>query len=226
MKRIILLNFTPEGFEMSKKIAKVCLFFALFLTHTMGQAQDSLYKNSKQFRQTTSLLDSMAKANKAFLWDRPSTIRFDNDGIDSNKFYRGQPAPDFILNDTGGKMISLKDFRGKILYIDFWATWCSPCLKEMPMAKSLEDTFREKEVVFIYISIDENEDVWRKHIQEKQMSGTQLISPGGFNSEIAQLYKLKGIPTFVLIDKEGKVAKYDTNSPSSGAKEEITKLLN
>ena len=211
---------------MVKNIKKFILILTLFSIYRNGYAQDSTDLINKRINLNSSSLDTNRKFYKSFLWDKPRTIHFQNEEIDPNKLHTGQPAPDFTLKDIEGKEVSLKDFKGKTIYLDFWATWCSPCIAEIPDAKKLEEEFKTRDVVFLYISIDQNEETWRKIIGEKQMGGVQLISIEGFSSEIAQKYKLKAVPTYILINKTGIMVDCDAKRPSNGAKEDIEKLLN
>jgi thiol-disulfide isomerase/thioredoxin len=142
-----------------------------------------------------------------------------------SKLMPGKAAPEFTCSDVNGKMISLKDFRGKVVYLDIWASWCGPCLKEIPSAKKLEEDFRGKDVVFLCVSIDQNENAWKKIIKEKEIVGIHLISKGDFDSEIAKKYNVKGIPRYYIIGKDGNIVNNNAERPSSNVKPDIEKLL-
>lgn len=141
------------------------------------------------------------------------------------KLAPGNMAPEFSFPDLNGKMVSLKDFRGKIVYLDIWASWCGPCRKEIPDAKKLEEEMKGKEVAFLCVSVDANEEPWKKIVKEKEMAGIHLISKGNFDSEICKLYNVRGIPRYVIIDKEGKIVQSDANRPSTNVKEDLEALL-
>lgn len=143
----------------------------------------------------------------------------------SIKLMPGNPAPDFSYPGVDGKLVSLSDFRGKVVYLDFWASWCGPCRAEIPAAKKLEEEFRNKDVVFLAVSIDESEKAWKKLIKEQALPGIHLLSTGNFDAEAAKLYNVKGIPRYFIIDKDGKIVDSDAARPSSGAKESLEKLL-
>jgi thiol-disulfide isomerase/thioredoxin len=142
-----------------------------------------------------------------------------------SKLTPGKAAPEFTYPDMNGKMISLKDFRGKVVYLDIWASWCGPCLKEIPSAKKLEEEFRGKDVVFLCVSIDRNENAWKKVIEEKEITGVHLISKGDFDSDIAKSYNVKGIPRYIIIGKDGNIVNSNAERPGPGVKQEIEKLL-
>jgi thiol-disulfide isomerase/thioredoxin len=144
----------------------------------------------------------------------------------AEKLAPGNPAPEFTFSDLNGKKVSLKDFRGKIVYLDVWASWCGPCLKEVPYAKKLDEEMKGKDIVFLCVSIDDDEEAWKKRITEKEIAGLHLISKGGFESQIAKSYNIKSIPRYVIIDKEGKLVSSYAERPSGNVKADLDKLVN
>ncbi len=133
----------------------------------------------------------------------------------AEKLAAGEPAPDFKLTSLEGKEVSLSDFKGKVVYLDFWASWCGPCIGEVPASKELKAYFKDREdVVFLYVSIDDNPDAWKKMIEKQQIQGVHLLSQG-WNSTAAQAYNIRGIPRYVLIDREGRLVDANTSRPSA-----------
>ncbi len=142
---------------------------------------------------------------------------------------KGATAPSFKLPDTQGKLVSLADFKGKVVYLDLWASWCGPCLIEMPHLKKMRERFAGKDVAFVAISIDTDTSKWLKKIKDMNLDGIQLIDKvGSQNSKIATDYKVHGVPHYVLIDKKGKIASAFAPIPSSATEidKEINNLLN
>ncbi len=127
----------------------------------------------------------------------------------------GQPAPLFTLKDIEGKEVSLSDFKGKVVYLDIWASWCGPCIAEIPHAKKLKERMKGKDIVFLYVTIDENEKAWRDMVKNKEMEGVHLISEGGWASKINKLYGVNAVPTYFLIGKDGKIFNNRPPRPSS-----------
>jgi thiol-disulfide isomerase/thioredoxin len=129
----------------------------------------------------------------------------------------GQPAPDFTLTGIDGKEYSLKDFRGQLVYIDFWATWCGPCRREIPFLKKLKEDYAKKAITILGISLDDDKDAWVKMVNDEPLKGIQLHAEKAWNSDVAKNYQIYGIPTFVLIDAEGKIIEYPASRPSEPA---------
>ena len=132
----------------------------------------------------------------------------------------GQPAPDVEAMDPDGTVFHLSDLKGKVVYIDIWATWCGPCLGEMPHAKKIKDHYKDSnDIVFLYISVDENKEKWLKYLEEHpDFKGMQVNDSGNFNSNITKAFMVRGIPRYIIIDREGKIFSTDAQRPSSGEK--------
>lgn len=124
-----------------------------------------------------------------------------------NSLQKGNPSPAFNYESMEGKKVSLKDLKGKLIYIDVWATWCGPCKVQIPFLKELEVSFRDKEVAFVSISIDnpEDENKWREMVNDKELKGVQLIADKAWKSSFAKDYVIQGIPRFILIDQKGNI---------------------
>jgi thiol-disulfide isomerase/thioredoxin len=137
-------------------------------------------------------------------------------------------APAFTLSDINGKMVSLSDFKGKLIYLDFWASWCGPCLKEIPPSKKLQQQLKDfEEIVFINISFDHDTTRWREVVEAKKMTGIQLISPRGKESEVLKNYDVMTIPRFFIIDKNGMIIDSNAKSPGErGIGKELIEMLN
>ena len=129
----------------------------------------------------------------------------------------GFASVDFNYENFDGGMTSLEDLRGKLLYIDVWATWCGPCLKEMPSLKELIKEYAEKDIDFVSISIDSKNDYdkWRQMVKEKNIGGVHLYDSEGLNSNFMKAFSVGLIPRFMMIDAEGKIITATAPRPSS-----------
>ncbi|MGB1241717.1 MAG: TlpA family protein disulfide reductase [Chitinophagales bacterium] len=137
----------------------------------------------------------------------------------------GAVAPDFKVLNIDGEEVALSDFVGKVVYMDFWASWCGPCKAQIPHAKKLKQKFEGEDVVFLYLSIDKNEQKWRTLVETKGLTGVQLIA-GKEKNNISKAYRVSGVPKYILVDKEGKIADSMAKRPSQqGIADDIQKLL-
>jgi len=129
----------------------------------------------------------------------------------------GQPAFEFAGKDLQGNTIKLSDFKGKLVYVDVWATWCGPCKYEIPYLDTLETDYHGKDIVFISYSIDEDYAAWVKFVPENKLQGVQIIGEKAWESDLCKKYKIMGVPTFMLFDKEGKIVTVKMTRPSDKA---------
>ena len=124
----------------------------------------------------------------------------------------GQLAPEIKGLSPQGDTLLLSSLRGKIVYVDVWASWCGPCIQEIPSSKVLQSKFKDKGVAFLNVSVDSDTTSWKKAMEEYAVwGGTHLIN----DCSIYKIYNLRGIPRYILIDKFGKVVNNAAPPPSS-----------
>lgn len=130
---------------------------------------------------------------------------------------QGEKAIDFTYPDADGKMHSLSDYKGKVVLVDVWATWCGPCRGELPHLKKLEEEMEGTDVVFIGVSLDEekNREKWKKFLIDEGLPGVQLFANGW--SKITKDYKITGIPRFMVFGRDGNVVESNAPRPSNPA---------
>ena len=128
----------------------------------------------------------------------------------------GKPSPTFNYENQKGGKTSLESLKGKYVYIDVWATWCGPCIKEIPSLKIVEEQFQGKNIVFVSISIDNNNDreKWINLVNKKELSGIQLLADKEWDSKFIKEYNIQGIPRFILIDANGNIVNAQAPRPS------------
>ncbi|MFA7074500.1 MAG: TlpA disulfide reductase family protein [Endomicrobiaceae bacterium] len=134
-------------------------------------------------------------------------------------------APDFTLQDLNGQKVSLSDFKGKVVFIDFWASWCPPCRQSIPAVEKLYDEYKNNEnVVILGINLNEDKSSVSKFIEKQKMNYKVLLS----DKKVISNYKISGIPAFFLIDQKGDMYnKYVGYSPDSEKfwNDDIKKLI-
>ncbi len=123
---------------------------------------------------------------------------------EASKIKPGQPAPDFTLDDLQGQSVSLSDFKGQAVFLDFWASWCGPCIEAVPHLEELKQQTRDQKVVFLNISLDPA-DEWHQAVDEHGLTGVHVHAPGGRQSAVAQLYQVSGIPSYFLVGPDGRM---------------------
>ncbi|MDR1516732.1 MAG: TlpA family protein disulfide reductase [Dysgonamonadaceae bacterium] len=137
----------------------------------------------------------------------------------------GEMAPDFTFPDVNGKEYTLSAFKGKVVYVDIWATWCGWCIKEFPELRKIEEEYKNRnEIVFIGVSVDDAKDhgKWKTFLSNNEMVGIQLFAGEKAEESLSKPYKISGIPRFILVGKDGRLVSGDAPRPSS---EELRPLL-
>ena len=203
----------------------------------LGKSQTDFDATTKTFTDAfyaeldkkTTVLDSAFVAN-----EKATMEKFKQDMVAQHKqqleinakLGKGKPSPDFknYLNYNGGTS-SLADFKGSYVYIDVWATWCVPCVYEIPFLEKVEKQFEGKNIKFVSISVDQKKDEqkWRNMIKDKNMHGIQLLADNADQSQFMTDYYIFGIPRFILLDPNGNIVNYDAPRPSE---EKLIQLLN
>ena len=129
----------------------------------------------------------------------------------------GEPAINFTYPDKDGNEFSLTSFKGNLVYVDVWATWCGPCKEEIPSLQQLEADYHGKNITFMSISVDTDKEAWEKMVAEKELGGVQLWANGfsGVEGSITKDYHIFSIPRFMLFDAAGNVISTKAPRPSS-----------
>lgn len=123
----------------------------------------------------------------------------------STGILKGQLAPDFTLTDLNGDTVKLSDFKGKIVFVNFWATWCPPCQAEMPHMQNIFEKFKSKDVVILGVNMtltEENSEDVQTFVNEQQLTFPIVMDE---KSDVVQTYQVVAYPTTYLLDKEGVI---------------------
>ncbi|MGR4858030.1 redoxin domain-containing protein [Bacteroides pyogenes] len=117
----------------------------------------------------------------------------------------GKQAPDFMLETPEGERLLLSALRGKCVLIDFWASWCAPCLREAPNIKRVYEKYRDSGFEVLSVSLDERSDQWKQAIRKHGLDWLHVSSLKGWKCPVAKLYQVSAVPAMFLIDREGNI---------------------
>lgn len=182
---IVALNAIPEKKSAALGIAKLLLMVQRSMNPKEWAAEAEKFSQKYQNDENGKAIGSIV--------------------ADIQKFDVGKKAIDFQFTTIEGETKRLSDYKGKVVYLDFWASWCGPCRQQMPFAREIKTYFEGKDVVFLYVSIDDSDEKWKNGIASMQVEGVQTRS-GGWGGAIPKLYNISSIPAYFLIDKNGNFA--------------------
>lgn len=149
------------------------------------------FPGTKQAGQVDSVLASMEKQEAA------KKIQ--------STLVKGAVFPDFNVQDIDGKPLSVSQYKGKTVLIDFWATWCGPCMRELPNVQKVYQKYHDKGFEIIGISLDSNKDTLAGFLKQEKIPWQQYCDTKGWQSPLAEKYGIVSIPSTFLLDKDGKI---------------------
>lgn len=152
--------------------------------------------------------DAYFKLDEALFAKYPNSIyvKLFHDAVaQSRKLSMGSLAPEINLNTPEGKTVALSSLRGKVVLIDFWASWCGPCRAENPNVVNAYKKYKDKGFDIYGVSLDKDKNAWEAAIKKDGLTWTHVSDLKFWNSEVVKLYNFNGIPTNYLVDREGKI---------------------
>jgi thiol-disulfide isomerase/thioredoxin len=214
--------------EQEKSIWTDYLALSTISGFSFGMNSNAFFENLTEFNE---------KMNDLFYGEQNRKLYHDAIS-DYLKLAPGEPAPNFTLPNAEGNVVHLSDFKGKIVYLDFWGTWCYPCIQEIPDALKLQEKYKDKPVAFLYVAMEYDEENianWRQFIlgknerfgqflNNKPFPGIHLVAEKQFLNPDIKPYKLNFAPTYVLIDQNGNLVSARAER-ANDISEEIDKLL-
>ncbi len=121
--------------------------------------------------------------------------------VESGQFARsGEPTPLFSAKNLHGEMVNLADYRGKLVVLNFWATWCGPCRSEMPAIEAASERYRGQPVVFVGVNVQESAELAAKFVEEFKLTFSILLDPSG---TVSGVFRVRSLPSTFFIDQAG-----------------------
>ena len=183
--------------------------------------KNMVYEMNLSAKNIDEIYKGLMKHSIDSVFNNETTLKYET----LKKLVKGSPSPTFDYENINGGKTSLESLKGKFVYIDVWATWCGPCIGEIPALKEVEKEYHGKNIEFVSISIDDKKDheKWKKMVAEKELKGIQLFADNDWKSDFVKKYAIDGIPRFILIDTEGKIVNADAPRPSDAKLKELLK---
>jgi thiol-disulfide isomerase/thioredoxin len=196
-----------------------------------GQVKDlyhlSNFSQLVKFFSDSLAIDSLAKSFELTNYEelvRVSGTRSRNE-LESLNLHKGDTIPNFILTTTLDSLVSIRDFSHQYLYVNFWATWCGPCLQNIPELNKLIAQFENNSnIAFLNICVESEHATWLAAVGKHKLKGINLYADGNWNSKLWAYFNIAGIPHYAIIDKQNILAENATDKAPL-VKEKIDALL-
>lgn len=221
LKQDSTLNGTQEGYEAARFMA---MDIVLLNQEVKDQFLFDYIKSNLEYRGPVHVKTSYDK----FISENQSPklkVKLEEIKDKWNPIMPGKEVPDFSFVNTEGDEVKMSDLKGTLVYIDIWATWCGPCIAEHPHWDKMKEEYKDEEISFLTVSIDDDKEPWIKMVDDKKMAGLQWFAADAWKSEFAQHFMVNAIPRFLLLDKEGKIIDPSADRPSGKIREMVEKHL-
>lgn len=184
------------------------------------EIKSRLAYNSRMYFLDSKDLDSAFSLYNKLLIGETYIAEIANSYYTIKKLEKGNPSATFALPDVNGDTVKLSDLRGKHVYIDIWASWCAPCVMEIPHLKKLIETFKGEDIIFVSICVWDEKDNWIKALETHNLEGIQLFAERR-DEPFIKAYLISGVPRFILIDENGNILDPKAPPPSSPRTKEL-----
>ncbi len=180
----------------------------------------------QQFSEPTKK-DSLARRYEVSNYQDLIHLKAEREQVDSttHTLAKGDQVPNIYLTDINDSLVSIRDFKESVVFINIWATWCGPCLANMPAHnKMISQYATSKNITFINICVGSEKDKWKATLAKYQVQGINLFAEGAWYNKLKAYFTIQGIPHYVLLDK-GNILHENKANKAPAIKAEIDKLL-
>ncbi len=219
----IFLQFCQDNIDSLKNnLNSNALSFFIAHRATVLLDEKSLFRmSSEEFKSRTDQANLFIEKNASLISDS-ILYKFIINKRDSvyrayalrNSLNNGDIAPNFFLESLYGKTISLEEYKGKLVLLNFWGTYCAPCIRSIPKKNELVNLFDKEQFVLINICTDYEKQSWKKIISDEEFQGEHLICKGQWNKTLCSKYDIFGIPHYTLINQVGEIIKNNIHRDS------------
>jgi peroxiredoxin len=164
-----------------------------------------------------TLYSDFIETNQYIAYNQPISDAYES----ASKYALGAPAPDFTLQTAEGNTISLSQYRGKVVYVNFWASWCRPCVNKLNTLSDISQKYSSDDVVFINVSMDRTRDAWINYLTTHNAFGVNGYTADAYESSLVKLYDVKAIPAAFIINRNGTFAE----KPKTGELGELLSII-
>jgi thiol-disulfide isomerase/thioredoxin len=145
-------------------------------------------------------------------------------GLNALNLNSGDTIPDFYVTNELDSIVSIRDFEDKVIYINFWATWCGPCIQNIPALNDMIAEFENDDrIVFLNICIDSEKEKWPSTISKHKLKGINLLAEGNWNSKLRSYFNIKGIPHYAIL-RENNILEENFANKAPLVKERISEI--
>jgi thiol-disulfide isomerase/thioredoxin len=170
------------------------------------------------YKEVEAALSAKYPTSKYLLNLKKDIMAFEMQAKKESSLAIGSLAPDFTLPTPDGKPLALSSFKGKVVLIDFWASWCGPCRKENPNVVAMYKKYHAKGFEIFGVSLDDNKDKWMKAVEADGLVWNHVSDLRAWENAAAKLYGVTQIPFALLLDKQGKIVGKDLRGKELDAK--------